>query len=156
MSTSKRNPCGRGCTGSDPQTSSPLSSTRGRQGDGSNTLILKFFRKAKFSKLMRNSLRAARIFSSKPSSVRLGAWSTESQQLSYIHLGIGVTRMTFSLSSSHSSGSITRNSFCCLSLEASPRSPSTWNLLSLQRCIGTSPPSSVCSSRRRCRELESG
>jgi hypothetical protein len=49
-----------------------LSSTRGRQGDGSRTSILKFFKKEKFLKLMRKSLRAARMLSSKPSSVRLG------------------------------------------------------------------------------------
>jgi hypothetical protein len=65
------------------------------------------------------------ILSSKPSSVRFTAWSAESQQLSYNHLGMGVTRITFSLSSRRSSGSITQNSLCCLSLEATPRSPST-------------------------------
>ncbi len=144
MSTNNRKPCGRGCIGSEPQTSSPLSSTKGRQGEGSNTLSLKFLRKAKFLKLMRNSLRAARIMASNPSSVLFTAWSTESQQLSYSHLGMRVTKITFSLSSKRSSGSMTQNSLCCLSLEATPRSPSTWNLLSLHRCTGTSPPSSVC------------
>jgi hypothetical protein len=99
--------------------------TRGRQGDGSRTLILKFFRKEKFLKLMRTSLRAARMLSTKTSSVRLGAWSSQPQQLSYSHLGIGVTKMTRRLSNSRSSSSITVKSFCYLSFEASPRSPST-------------------------------